>query len=94
MHLTKFQKISILIVIIGIWINLPRFQNNVPDSKKLTSSENKRVEKTADFLLIFMRTPVGIVGFLIGMIVILSTHKNPEPKMIEYAAEDSSKESM
>ena len=72
-----------------VWINLPKFQDNIKDDETLTDEENKSIEKTADFLNIsFLRTPIGIVSFLIGLIVILVTHETPPHGTIQYTANE------
>ena len=89
MVLTKLHKILILTILVLVWINLPKFQDNIKDDETLTDEENKSIEKTADFLNIsFLRTPMGILSFLIGLIVILVTHETSPPGTIQYAANE------
>jgi hypothetical protein len=77
--MNKLLKVIILLIVVAIWVNLPRFENNVRDSKNLTDEENELSEQTADWLNItFLRTPVGLLVSLIGTIIILATHKEEQ----------------
>ena len=65
---TKLNKTILLVILISVWVYLPKFQKNL-------GGNNEKLEAAADFFhILFVRLPIGVTMLLIGLIAILATH--------------------